>query len=154
MKRKPHVKKVFIFFSVFLSKLCFFWENISLFALSSFFWWDIKPSHTSWIFIWRVPLNFPCGSAGKESACNVWDLGPIDSWVGKIPLKKERLPTPVFWPREFEGPYSPLGHKESDTTERLSLTQQIIFHDLIKRQLLLLLQLRGIVHMTPQALHR
>ena len=31
------------------------------------------------------------------------------------------LPTPVFWPREFHGPCSPWGHKESDTTERLSL---------------------------------
>ena len=31
------------------------------------------------------------------------------------------LPTPVFWPREFHGLHSPWGHKESDTTERLSL---------------------------------
>ena len=30
-------------------------------------------------------------------------------------------PTPVFWPGEFHGLYSPWGHKESDTTERLSL---------------------------------
>ena len=34
------------------------------------------------------------------------------------------LPTPVFWPREFHGPYSPWGGKESDTTERLSLSLQ------------------------------
>ena len=34
----------------------------------------------------------------------------------------ERLPTPVFWPGEFHGLYSPWGHKESDTTERLSLS--------------------------------
>jgi len=26
-----------------------------------------------------------------------------DPWVGKIPWRKERLPTPVFWPREFHG---------------------------------------------------
>ena len=25
--------------------------------------------------------------------------------------------TPVFWPGEFHGLYSPWGHKESDTTE-------------------------------------
>ena len=31
----------------------------------------------------------------------------------------ERLPTSVFWPGEFHGLYSPWGHKESDTTERL-----------------------------------
>ena len=41
--------------------------------------------------------------------------------VGKIPWRRERLPTPVFWPGEFHGLYSPWGHKESDTTERFSL---------------------------------
>ena len=44
------------------------------------------------------------------------------SWVGKVPWRRERLHTPVFWPREFHGLYSPWGHKESDTTERLSLS--------------------------------
>ena len=24
-------------------------------------------------------------------------------WVGKIPLRRERLTTPVFWPGEFHG---------------------------------------------------
>ena len=42
-------------------------------------------------------------------------------WVRKIPWRRERLPTPVFWPGEFHGLYSPWGHKESDTTERPSL---------------------------------
>ena len=47
----------------------------------------------------------------------VWSLG----WER---LEKERLPTPVFWTGEFHGlysPYSPWGHKESDTTKWLSL---------------------------------
>ena len=43
-------------------------------------------------------------------------------WVGKIPWRRERLPTPVFRPGEFHGLYSPWGGKESDTTERLSLS--------------------------------
>ena len=47
-----------------------------------------------------------------------WDL----SWVGKIPWRRERLNTPVFWPGGFHGLYNPWGHKESDTTERLSLS--------------------------------
>ena len=34
--------------------------------------------------------------------------------------RRERLPTPVFWPGEFHGLYSPWGCKESDTTEQLS----------------------------------
>ena len=43
-------------------------------------------------------------------------------WVGKIPWRREPLPTPVFWPREFHGLYSPWGRKESDTAEQLSLS--------------------------------
>ena len=62
----------------------------------------------------KVLLNFslkgfPCGSAGKESACNAGDLGSIYPWVGKIPWRRERLPTAVFWPGEFRGLYSPWG---------------------------------------------
>ena len=58
----------------------------------------------SWL---RIPLQ--CGRPG------------FDPWVGKIPWRRERLPTPVFWPREFHGLYSSWGRKESDRTERLSL---------------------------------
>ena len=40
------------------------------------------------------------------------------AWVQYLgwedPWRRERLPTPVFWPGEFQR-----GHKESDTTERL-----------------------------------
>ena len=48
-------------------------------------------------------------------------------WVGKIPWRREWLPTPVFLPGEFHGQrslrgYSPWGHKELDTTEQLTLS--------------------------------
>ena len=39
-----------------------------------------------------------------------------ETWVGKIPWRKERLPTPFFWPVEFHGLYSPLGHKKLDSS--------------------------------------
>ena len=65
-------------------------------------------------------MGFPCGSAGKESACNVEDLGSIPG-MGRSPGEGKGLPAPVFWPGEFHGLYSPWGHKESDMTERLSL---------------------------------
>ena len=50
-----------------------------------------------------------------------------DPWVGKIPWKRELLPTPVFLRREFHGQrsltdYNPWGRKGSDTTEGLSLS--------------------------------
>ena len=41
----------------------------------------------------------------------------FDPWVGKIPWRRERLPSPVFWPGGFHGLYSAWDRKESDTTE-------------------------------------
>ena len=38
------------------------------------------------------------------------------------PWRREWLPSPVFWPGEFHGLYSPWGHRDLDTTERLSFT--------------------------------
>ena len=59
----------------------------------------------------------------------LWRPG-FDPWVGRIPWifressswRREGLPAPVFWPGKFHGLYSPWGHKESDTTERHSLS--------------------------------
>ena len=47
----------------------------------------------------NVGVGFPGGSNGKESACNVGDLGSIP-WVGKIPWRRAWQPTPVFLPEE------------------------------------------------------
>ena len=47
-------------------------------------------------------LDFPWGSAGKESACNVRDLGLIPG-LGRSPGEGKGLPTPVFWPGELHG---------------------------------------------------
>ena len=58
-----------------------------------------------------VLLGFPCVSAGKESACIAGNLGSILGW--EDPLEKGK----------FHGLYSPWGHKESDTTERLLLSE-------------------------------
>ena len=50
-----------------------------------------------------------------------------ETWVQSLgwedPWKREQLPTPVFWPGEFQGLYSPWCHKESDTPEWLSLQE-------------------------------
>ena len=50
-----------------------------------------------------------------------------ETWVGKIPWRRERLPTPVSWPEEFHGLYSPWSCRESDTAERLSLSKKFGF---------------------------
>ena len=68
----------------------------------------------------QFTLDFPCVSAGKESACNGGDLGLFPG-LGRFPWRRERLPTPVFWPGEFHGLCSPWGRRESNTAEQLLL---------------------------------
>ena len=74
-----------------------------------------RPQFDPWVgkIHWRrgrlptpVFLGFPCGSAGKESACNVGDLDLIPG-LGRCP--GEGKGTPVFWPGEFHGLHSPCG---------------------------------------------
>ena len=60
--------------------------------------------------------SFPGGSDGKDSACNAGDLDSIPV-SGRLPWRRERLPTPVFWLGEFNGLYGTWGRKESDMTE-------------------------------------
>ena len=66
-------------------------------------------------------LHSPGSSIGKESTCNAGDPGLIPGWR-RFSGEGKGYPTPVFWPGEFHGLYSPWGHKESDTTEQLSLS--------------------------------
>ena len=56
-----------------------------------------------------ITLGFLHSSVGKESACNAGDLGSIPG-LGRSPGEGNSYPLP------------PWGHKESDTTERLSLS--------------------------------
>ena len=46
-----------------------------------------------------------------------------ETWLQSLgwedPLERERLPTPVFWPREFHGVYCPWGCKELNAPEQL-----------------------------------
>ena len=59
-----------------------------------------RPQFNSWVgkIRWRkdrlpapVFLGFPCGSVGKESACNA-RRPRFDPWVGKIPWRRESYP--------------------------------------------------------------
>ena len=53
-----------------------------------------------------VLLGFPCGSAGKGSACNVGDLGSILG-LGRSLGKGKAIHSRILWFREFHGLYSP-----------------------------------------------
>ena len=63
-----------------------------------------------------VFLGFLCGSSGKESSCNVGDLGSIPG-LGRSPGEGKS------YPLQYSGLENSMsrGHKESDTTERFSL---------------------------------
>ena len=61
--------------------------------------------------------------SGSVQCRRLW----FNPWVRKLPWRREWLSTPVFLPGEFHGQrslagYSPWGHKESDTTELLTIT--------------------------------
>ena len=70
-----------------------------------------------------VYLDFPGGSPGKESNCNVGDLGLIPG-LGRSP--GERNGYPLRYPSLEKSMDSAWGWKESDTTESLSLS--LFFH--------------------------
>ena len=80
----------------------------------------------------RLPtsvLDFPGSSAGKESAHNAGDLGSIPG-LGRSPgegkgysLQDSGL--------ENSGLYSPWGHKESDITDKLSLSLSKTFSQFV-----------------------
>ena len=68
--------------------------------------------------------GFSSSTSGKGPACQSrrHKRHGFNTWVGKIPCRRAWQPTPVFLPGESHGQkilvgYSPLGHKELDTTE-------------------------------------
>ena len=64
--------------------------------------------------------SFPESSVGKESTCNAGDLGSIPG-LGRSPGERKGYPL-QYSGLENSMDSSPRGRKESDTTERLSLS--------------------------------
>jgi len=67
-----------------------------------------------------VFLGFPYGSAGKESACNVGDLGLVPG-LGRSPGEGKGHPL-QYSCLESSMDYTVHGVAQSDTTQRLSLS--------------------------------
>ena len=68
-----------------------------------------------------VFLGFRCGSAGKKSACNAEDLGSTSGLV-RSPGEWKGYPPQYSVLENFKG------HKECDTTERLSLSEYVTLY--------------------------
>ena len=78
----------------------------------------------------RRQLSFDSGGLpwwlGRYRICLQCRRPRFDPWFGKIPWRREWLPSSVILPEEFHGQrclagYSPWSHKEMDMTERLTL---------------------------------
>ena len=65
--------------------------------------------------------GFPGGSAGKDSACSVGDLSSIPG-LGRSPGEGNGYPLQYSGLENSMDCVSPWGQKESDMTERLSLS--------------------------------
>ena len=75
------------------------------------------------------PLQYSWASLVAQLVKNLYAMQGrpgFNPWVGKIPWRRGRLPTPVLWPGEFHGLCSPWGRKESDMTEGLSLSRSML----------------------------
>ena len=77
-------------------------------------------AHYIWVSL-VTQLGFPGGSEGKASACNVGRPG-FDSWVGKIPWRREWQPTPVPLPGKYQGQRSLVGLLAKSQTRLSNLT--------------------------------
>ena len=80
--------------------------------------------------LWKVSEEgeLPWWLSGKEPTCNAGDPGSIPGW-GRFPGGGNGNPTGVLLPWKSHGQknlvgYSPWGCKESDTTERVTLSLQ------------------------------
>ena len=85
-----------------------------------------KATHSS-ILAWRIPslnlgiFGFPCGSAGKESACNVGDLGSIPGM--------ERSPGEgKGYPLQYSGLENSMGYKVSGVAKSQTHLSDFHFH--------------------------
>ena len=63
------------------------------------------------------PLKYSWASLVAQLVKNppaMWETWVRSLGSGRFPWRREWLPTPVFWPGEFHGLYSPWGCKELD----------------------------------------
>ena len=94
-----------------------------------------RPWFDSWVgkIRWRgigYPLQYSWASLVAQLVKNLPAMQ--ETWVRSLgwedPLEKGKATTLLFWPGELQGLYSPWGHKESDTTEQLSLSLFKLIH--------------------------
>ena len=99
------------FFFIFLSFSFVIYISLLYYLYSTYKWYhDIIQylSFSVWIISLSLIPSIICLQCGRPG---------FNPWVGKIPWRRGWLPTPVFYPGESHGLYSPSCRKEFDTTE-------------------------------------
>ena len=82
--------------------------------------------------LWGCTESDTTKETQQQQQCRRHKRHGFDLWVGKIPWRKEWLPTPVFLPGDSHGlrslaGCSPWGHKELDVTEHAHTHTQVPF---------------------------
>ena len=99
-------------------------SNSCLFLNTSIVYWPLH-INGALIIICRIIHGYASKRASLVAQLVKNPPAMWETWVQSLgwedPLRREKLPTPVFCPGEFHGLYSPWGHKETDMTEQLSL---------------------------------
>ena len=100
------------------SKMFVLWAQVLKFLIAghtcpSF----MKHMYFNRLLCWVIPLGFPGGSDGErtknktkqKTSCQC-RVPRFNHWIGKMPLRRKWLPTPVFLPGEFHGHRSLAGY--------------------------------------------
>ena len=103
-------------FFIWLLSTKWLWTFLYKSFLTTCFSFSSVNEQTTWI-IRKLYIHFWASLIAQLVKDRLQCKGPwFNFWVRKIHWRRDRLPTPVFWPREFHGLYGPWGHKESDTS--------------------------------------
>ena len=129
---------LFLFVCLFLNTVFTFRVCMHLCVLSHYS--RVQLLATLWTVAHQAPLSMGFSRQENWSGLSFPPPGEGKCFPFSPSWRWERLSTPVFWPGEFNGLYSPWGCKESDMTERLSLLQRIFLTQGSNPHLLCLLQ--------------
>ena len=123
--------------------------------------WGLEESDTTERLLFHFSLSCTGEGNGNPLQCscleNPWDGGAWWAAISGVAQSRTRLKqlssssTPVFWPGEFHGLYSPRSGKESETTKLLSL---LLYSDaLTKSQLQCISVLKYVQYYLPNLSH-
>ena len=77
------------------------------------------------VIVLRCQEQYPC----KTVSLIICRRPGFDPWVRNVPWRRERQPTPVFWPGEFHGLSSPWSNQESTRLSDFHFVTLVTLHN-------------------------